>query len=197
MTMEKKNIDIWEEALRVLYLENSDDTVAEKELARIINGVPAVEMSLGQKAKLFERLSNIETVNTLGKVLAEKMEKSNWNPEQLAQNTSLPLPVIHRLLEDKMYTNNVPVMFMRNLLKQLNISFQEVESSIRKTFALLKEKTSTSGTAYEVNPAFRKGPHTSGMQNTGTLSKGDGRELYENKEALDKYLTRLNKLLMD
>lgn len=193
----EKNTDILDEALKVVYLESITDAAAESELSRITSMAPAVEMAAAQKEKLFERLSVIESVSTLGEVISNKLRELHLEPEQLSQSTSLPLPVVHNLLKDKIYTNNVPIMFFRNLLKQLNISFQQAEKSIQKTFELLQEKTAKASTGHRLNPAFRKGPHILGMTNTDVHAKGDGRELYENKEALNKYLTRLYQLLID
>lgn len=195
--MEKKKADILDEVLKMLYFQSVTDASAERELSRITNEFPTVEMSPVQKAKLFERLAAIDPANTLGEIISNRLKELHLEPEQLSRNTSLPLNVIHELMEDKIYTNNVPIMFFRNLLKRLAISFEEAEKSIRKTFALLQENISIPTSTNGVNPAFRKGPHILGVTNMDAHSKGDSRELYENKEALDKYLTRLNELLID
>ena len=195
--MEKKKADILDEVLKVLYLENVRDTSAERELSRITNEFPTVEMSPVQKAKLFERLSAIEPVNTLGEIISNRLKELHLEAEQLSHSTSLPLNVVHELIEDKIYTNNVPIMFFRNLLNRLGISFQQAEKSIRKTFAQLQENISIPTSTNGLNPAFRKGPHILGVTNVDAHTKGDSRELYENKEALEKYLTRLNELLID
>lgn len=194
--MDKKKADIIDETLKVFYLESQPDTLAEQELSRIKTMTPSVEMNAVQKAKLFERLSKLNPENTLGAVITSKLKELQLQPEQLSQNTLLPLPVVHDLLQDKIYANNVPIMFFRNLLKQLGISFQQAESAIRRTFTLLQEKTATTGATHGLNPAFRKGQHIVGI-NAENTSKGDHRELYENKEALDKYLSRLNELLIN
>ena len=195
--MEKKKADILDEVLKVLYLESLTDASAEKEVLRITSNIHTVEMSPVQKAKLFERLGAIEKVNTLGEMIAMKLQELHLEPLQLSQSTSLPLPVVHDLIEDKIYTNNVPIMFFRNLLKQLGISFQQAEKSIRKTFALLQENIASPSSANVLNPAFRKGSHILGGSNMDAHTKGDSKELYENKEALDKYLTGLNHLIND
>lgn len=195
--MEKKKADILDEVLKVLYLESVTDASAEQELSRITNEFTTVEMSPAQKAKLFERLSAIEPVNTLGEIISNRLKELHLEAEQLSHNTSLPLNVIRQLMEDKIYTNNVPIMFFQNLLKRLGISFEQAEKSIRKTFALLQENISIPASTDGLNPAFRKGPHILGVPNVDAYTKGDRRELYENKEALDKYLTRLNELLID
>lgn len=195
--MEKKKADILDEVLKVLYLESVTDASAERELSRITNEFPTAEMSPLQKAKLFERLSAIEPVNTLGEIISNRLKELHLEADQLSHSTSLPLNVVHDLMEDKIYTNNVPIMFFRNLLNRLGISFQQSEKSIRKTFALLQANISKPTSNNGLNPAFRKGPHILGVTNVDAHTKGDHRELYENKEALEKYLTRLNELLID
>lgn len=195
--MEKKKTDIIDEALKVFYLETATDTSAEIELMRIKSTVPSSEMSAIKKAELLERLSKIAGVGTLGEILTSKLKELKLQPEQLSQETLLPLPVVHQLLQDKIYTNNVPIMFFRNLLKQLGLSFQQAEVAIRKTFNLLQEETTIHNTTHGLNPAFRKGQHIIGVSTGANISKGDHRELYENKEALDKYLSRLNELLIN
>lgn len=87
-------------------------------------------------------------------------------------------------------------MLFKNLLSYLNISFSSAEKGIRKTFELLQAKLSPTLNSHSVHPAFRAGLFLSKSDyNAHFANLSDGKELYENKEALDKYLNRLNELL--
>lgn len=194
--MAKNNIDILDEALRVMYLQNStNDGPAQKNLATILSINYSLEMPEEKKAKLLSQLKSLSVAPTLGQVLQEKLKELNIQPDQLASTTSLPVRVMQDLLEDKIYTNNVPIVFFKNLLKKLNVSFAQAEKSIRKTFELLQSHTLAVESS-SFHPAYRKGLFTEREVSLPAIShRSDGKELYENKEALDNYLTRLEELL--
>lgn len=94
------------------------------------------------------------------------------------------------------FTNNVPVVLFTKLLSALNISFKAAEEAIYKTFNILQSQaTIQHSSSSGLNPAFRKGYHTSRESFSKNSPKTDGKELFENKEALEKYLTRLDELM--
>jgi hypothetical protein len=102
--------------------------------------------------------------------------------------------VIEALCNDAVYPNNVPIQALKKLVMELRLSFLLVKEAVLKTFSLLQQQAALkdlSGAA----PAFRKGHHLFRDGQAANRSDGDGNELFENKEALDKYLNRLGELM--
>jgi hypothetical protein len=194
--MEKNKIDILDETLRVWYLEKgASDQLAESHLTYIRSLQNTIEMPEQKKATLLSQLKALTASKTLGQVIGEKLEELQLQPAQLASSTSLPVRVIEDLIADKIYTNNVPIVFFKNLLAKLNVSFAQAEKSIRKTFELL-QSNALGVPAASFQPSFRKGLYTEKEASPAAAPvRSDGRELYENKEALENYLTRLSELL--
>ena len=118
------------------------------------------------------------------------------NEAVVAHESELPIEVIQDLKGDLVYTNNIPINLFRKLLSILNISFASAESAVRKTFEILQHQVSGRTNSYSgFNPTYRKGHLTSKEELLKNNSRSDGKELFENKEALDKYLLRLNELM--
>lgn len=193
--MEKNKIDILDEALRILYLEGSADDVKNLSRIQFIKGLP--QMPDARKELLLSKLKSLSAVPTLGQAISEKLQQLNMQPGQLAESSSLPVRVVNDLIEDNIYTNNVPIIFFKNLLKKINISFTQAEKSIRKTFELLQSKSINPQSLQTFQPAFRKGMFGGNEDGPTHFHRSDGKELYENKEALDNYLNRLSELLND
>ncbi len=196
--MENKKIDALDEALRIIYLEgDADDTLMEKKLSHILSVGNGAEMSENEKRRLFAKLGELNETLTLGQVIREKLQGLQMPSEQLSGSIALPAHVINDLIDDKIYTNNVPIVFFRDLLKKLNISFEQAEKSIRKTFELLQNSALGVPTAHTFRASFRRNLFPLDDTRSSPVHRSDGRELYENKEAMEKYLNRLGELLND
>jgi hypothetical protein len=194
--MESKRIDVLDESLRVLSFERTLNEIPGKELSLILSGNPAIEMPATRKAELLTKLGALMNAPSLGQILQQQLLASEITADQLAANINLPTQVVNDLLDDSIYTNNVPIVLLRNLLYNLGISFSTAEKGIRKTFELLQSKFSSDGSSYSLHPAFRSGMFMSKPDSILPYAKAtDGKELYENKEAIEKYLSRLSELL--
>lgn len=194
--MESKRVDVLDESLRILSFERALNEIPGKELSLILSGNPAIEMSATRKAKLLTKLGALVNAPSLGQILQQQLLTSEITADQLAANIKLPTQVVNDLLDDNIYTNNVPIVLFRNLLSYLSISFSTAERGIRKTFELLQSKFSSDSSSYGLHPAFRSGMFMSKPESMLPYAKvTDGKELYENKEAIDKYLSRLSELL--
>lgn len=192
------NIDITEEALRIVYLERSatvEEEVFNREIEYILSIGTSVEMAEDKKNQLLSRLGEIAFSMSFGQILDKNIRDLEISLEHLAQETKLPLAIINELIGDRIYTNNVPIVMIKNLLTKLRIGFSTAEKGIKKTFELLQNSiTEQAGAAHEI-PAFRKGIYLPKDVVSGAQLRNDGRELYENKESLDKYIGRLEQLL--
>ena len=191
-----KNIDSIDEALRIIYLESAkEDLDSEKEMEFILSEtVEAMDKTMYNQ--MIDRLTFLISEPSLGALLWQSMEAHTIDDEALSSHSNLPLTVINDLKSDKIYSNNIPITFLKRLLEKLNIPFKTAESAIRKTFEILQNQASFSSSGnWGFSPAFRKGIHTSREALVKSNARNSGRELYENKEALDKYLDRLSELM--
>lgn len=193
--MERKPIDITDELLRFIYLENGDDKIQAQQLSFILSDEVTVEMSAAQKEKLFHKLSAVHEAESLGQLIRKKMTEAGTAPENLSAGMALPLQVVQNLLEDKIYTNNIPVMLFRRLLGTLHISFNAAEKAIRRTFDLLQNSVTPQSASSSLYPAMRKNMSAMREDNLYVNVQSGAKELYENKEALDKYVNRLQELM--
>jgi len=192
------NIDITEEALRIVYLERSatlEEEVVNREMEYILSSGTTVEMPEDRKSQLLSRLGDIAFSMSFGQILDKNIRDLEISLEHLAQETKLPVNIIDELIGDRIYTNNVPIVMIKNLLTKLRIGFSTAEKGIKKTFELLQNSIAEQAGATHEIPAFRKGIYLPKDVASGAQLRSDGRELYENKESLDKYIGRLEQLL--
>jgi transcriptional regulator with XRE-family HTH domain len=193
----KQNIDPIDEMLRIYYLESSDlsETGNISEPLGYLNQLPnKAEMSERKKKRLFDHLlTQTAKSPSFGQLLYDYIQAKNYTPEKLASQVKLSQERIHGLLKDELSTNLIPVKRLKRLLKTLEISFDEVETAIWKTYEIVKESQSGAQKKGNYQVSFRKsfGKNTR-VKGTG---EADSRNLYQNEEALDKYLNRLKELL--
>ena len=188
------------EVLRLLSLESpkeSDDDSAAAGLALIMSQGEPVEMSGERRQKMVNQLVDVATNLSFGLLVKNEMELAQETTASLAGKTRLPEVVINQLLTDSLYTNNVPIMMLKDLLLYLHISFEAAEQSIRSTFRALKSRANDelfAGSGGTLVAAYRKGSFLSKSSVPGT-TQGNGKGLFENEEVMEKYLKRLKELI--
>ncbi len=191
-------IDALDEALRVIFLESAkdlDSVNAEKEMSQILSSTDVV-MTVEKRTLLLDKLQSIIVSLSFGQLLQQELNNMGINDEVAAEKSSLPISIIKELKDDVIYTNNVPIKLLKNLLSYLNISFKSIEESVRKTFEILHSQSAVKNSSFlGFSPAFRKGHYASRETLIRNSQTTDGKELFENKEALEKYLSRLNELM--
>lgn len=189
-------IDSLQEALRIIYLEGSKDATISSDKQMLFLQFSDRQMSDTKKELLLKKLKDVMCSPSFGQLLHQSIQQMDLSDLLIAEKVKLPVTVIKELKEDAIYTNNVPIFFLKNLLVLLNLSFSSVEQAIRKTFDGLQSQGSMRIETYSAfSPAFRKGHYSSRESITENRMKADGKELFENKEALDKYLARLDNLM--
>ncbi|MBL0200267.1 MAG: hypothetical protein IPP81_08840 [Chitinophagaceae bacterium] len=191
-------IDTLDEALRVIFLESAKETDAinpEQEMNQILSSVNFV-MSDAKKTLMLEKLNTVSTSLSFGQLLQKAIVDLSTTEAVIAEKSNLPFEIIENLKNDSIYTNNVPIKLFKNLVSFLNISFKAVEESVRKTFEILQSPAVAKSDSFSgFSPAFRKGYYASRESLTKNTPATDGKELFENKESLEKYLSRLNELM--
>lgn len=190
-----EKIDAIDEALRIVALEHAKDCQpadSEIEMARVLSA-DGPEMAPSRYELMIDRLFATTFQPSLGHVLADAIAETKSEESELAHRIRIPVTVLQDLLSDNIYTNNVPIVLFKNLLLALNISFENAKKGIEKTFSMLQGQTELAFGYSAASPAFRRrSQHTSFVP---ASSHVDGRELFENKEALGKYLKRLEELM--
>lgn len=191
------HIDMLDETLKIFFLESAktDETVLHQELSIILSNDQLVEMPDAMRLKLMSRLKDVLLQVSFGQLITEAIQKSNIKADNLAEQTGLPVPVLKELQADAVFTNNVPIVFLKKLLHSLNISYQVAEQAIRNTFELLQHRIPSSASFNGVTPAFKKGNLSSRESFIKNIPKTSGKELFQNEEALNRYLKRLNELM--
>jgi len=187
-----KNQDTIDKAIKLLYL--SDNELSSNHTDVIFNKEYKTKMSDKQKQRMLMQLKQKHvTAYTFGNVLTQAMETKNWNVQSLIDKVHVPLNVMENLLTDKIYANTVPVGFMKNILSILEIPFSEAASAIRKSFDSLKIQPS-----YDVagtRPLARKSNHRKTSSNIAQTGNSKTKVLFENEEALNKYLNHLEQIM--
>lgn len=191
------HIDMLDETLKIFFLESAktDETALHQELSVILSNDNPVEMPDAMRLKLMSRLKDVLLQVSFGQLITEALERNNIEADNLSELTGLPVPVLKELQADTVFTNNVPIVFLKKLLHSLNISYQAAEKAIRNTFELLQHRIPSAASFNGVTPAFKKGSLSSRESFIKNMPKTSGKELFQNEEALNRYLNRLNELM--
>jgi len=193
----QNNINTLDEALRILWLESSkeaDVLRSENEIRNILESDHSSEMSADEQSLMINKLTVLLSTPSFGHQLKAAIASSNIPIEVLSEKTSLAIEMIEDLKLDKIFTNNIPVVFLKTLLQQLNLSFKSVEQSIWKTYNVLKSGEFVSNNSIS-QPSFRRNQINSRDTYLKINSTTDGKELFENEQALTKYLSKLEEIM--
>jgi len=191
--------DILDEVLKLYFLESAyaGEMALHPELPSILEGEPVAIMPKTMRLKLMGGLKELLKQMSFGQLLTHAIADQKVSAVSLAEETGLPESVLAELRQDEVFANNVPIIFLKKLLKTLNISFQVADKAIRNTYELLQHRVFSVASYEAVTPAFKKGgslpSRESFIKNKPKTSTG--KELFQNKEALDRYLNRLDELM--
>lgn len=130
---------------------------------------PEPQMLEDKKQELLSRLNDTLQADSLGVLLSDTCNTKEINILHLSEISGIQESVLFDLLKDRIYTNSVPIILLKNMLIQLDISFRLAEPAILKTFKIMKAR---------------------GIPNHSPYS-----QLYENEDATLKYLKRLSELM--
>jgi hypothetical protein len=180
--------DILDETIRLLFLDEDNKLMSEN-LSFVLQGNYKTKMTISQKERMLMKLKQ-RTVPTFGQLLAQAVTNMNTTLAILAEKAKLPLDLLESLIADLVFANKVPVVLMKSLLRSLHLSFDVVQPSMLKSFQQLKEGKTNLESGFSFSPSYRKG--TQGQ--TSSLTKGSS-DVFENEEAMTKYLTRLKELM--
>jgi len=191
-----KQVDSFNEALRILWLENAnkaDLNSSEKELNFILSTQSETDIDKIKENLFIDKLYTKLNAPSLGQLILEALKSKSILDDNFIEQSKLPNEIIAALKEDSIFPNNIPVRLLKNIFNLLNISIEEAEQAIWRTYSIVKNKGSIYSLSSKLQPAFR---HKNPDKKTAfhANSQTDGRELFENEDALKKYVDRLKEL---
>jgi len=199
MKNEKVKIDPIDEALRLSTLPSEKESAPSSEgltLFHVLSSEYSVNLSEEKGKKMIDELYKKLAVDSFGQLITSTLKSSKKDINDLAVEAGIALSTIEQLQNDRVLVNTIPVMQFKNLLKILQIPFAKASESILKTLELLKNENRIS--AYSLGStkfAYRRKsvPVPSSVNAKNSLT--ESQILYQNEEALSKYLSRLEQLL--
>jgi hypothetical protein len=194
------NIDRFDEILRLIYLDQvkaMDPGQIQQELSKVL-GSKEVAMSPANEEVIMTRLAALMQQPSFGQLIQRTMKENNIEDKLLVEKTGMTPVLINELKSDAIYPNNVPIQLFKKLVMVLELSYTTVKAAVLKTFGQLKHQVGFNDvTAFGFVPAFRKGHEQISHGSVRKDSISDGNELFENEEALNKYLNRLEELMTE
>lgn len=100
----------------------------------IVNEMPKLKQELLFSKLVFEPIS-------LGSLFSSKLKLNNLSIDILASKLGVAPILISDLLTDKVIPNKVPVVIMKKILNDFQLTFHDIEQAINKTFELFKNQT--------------------------------------------------------
>lgn len=192
--MKNHIIDPIEEALKLIYLSASSLDSSE-ELNRITESKYPIEISSDNAKKMVSSLYEKLAVDSLGVLISKAIEDKKFNTAAIATESSLPVTTIEQLKADLILANSIPVISFKNLLKNLQIPIEKAHEAIIKTFHVLKSDLTLSPSAVSsMRLSYRRRNTKSSTDFMSKANKSENQFLFQNEEALNKYLNRLNEL---
>jgi hypothetical protein len=197
---DQNKIDSLDEALRILYLDMIEDYPSpqlSRDLSRLIS-IEKGPIASEKEEQLIKQLYSIMTEISFGQLFQQKIVEKGVNEAELAGATGLAADVINDLKNDTIYPNNIPIRLFKELIFVLQLPFASVKSAVLKTFNILKgEDSFDQSMPGGLVPTYRKGYSADVSELKRKDSVMGGKAHFENEEALNKYLTRLEELMTE
>jgi hypothetical protein len=192
-------INALNEALRILGLEDArkaDINLSAKEM-KLILSLPedALESPLEKRKELIDKLFESLSTPSFGELIATSMKEKKLTKGKLEKKTRLPDTVLKQLKSDAIFPSNVPIKLLRNLVDCLELTYATTEKAILRTFEMLCKDEWDHLKAAPLRVVARKNRDEAEDLFMNKEGEPDGRELYENRETLNKYLAQLKELM--
>ncbi|MDP4149342.1 MAG: hypothetical protein Q8937_04250 [Bacteroidota bacterium] len=189
------------EALRIMLLEEAreaDVDLSAKKMQLILS-LPddTLDMSKEKRQQIVDRLFKTASEPSLGELIRVSMKRTKFTESSLAKVTRVPATILRKLKSDSIVPNKVPVLLLRDILNRLQLSFDIAEKAVLKTFTMIQKTELDQLKASPVRAWARRPGEDKGKVLINKTEDTAGRELYENKESLIKYLSQLKHLMED
>lgn len=197
MKLENRNIRPFEDLLRAFMISGRiDATINNDREAELVFSRPYEGTLSGEKVEaLLSGVASSLARDTLGSLITSSLKEAGLGDEAVQSSTGLTPSLLDNIRNDMVFTNSIPVRSLVRLLKLLRISLDKANAAILTTF----DKLSTENRMFlsmqpKTQPVFRRSK--AGREGTGDMKRfrTDESYLYQNREALNIYTTRLAEL---
>lgn len=174
------NINKLDHAIKILIL---NDRIGLDMLQNFVDNQEIInEMPRYRQDLLFSKL--ISESQSLGSLFLKKLKLENVTADSLASKHGIPPNLITDLLTDKVVPSKVPVLIMKKILNDFQLTFQEIEQAMNKTFLMFMNQTNhTLSTTM-----YRKGSNGHFFQNETSSN-------VFSEEVRDRYVEELKHLM--
>lgn len=192
----RQKSDILDESIKLVWLES--ETIGERskeedDLHRVLSESYRTTMTYAQKERMQAKLLRKKSPS-FGELLQNALSSFAADLPTLASKTGLLPSQLDDLVRDSIPVNSVPVVFLKDLLRVLNIPFSMASEAILKTFDTIKERESQFNVGGVFSPSFKRNQREGNGLNTSSMM-GRSTELYDNEDAMHQYLERLKELM--
>jgi len=171
---------------------------SDKEAEFVFNYHYSFSLSDDKKEQLLSSLNESLSEDSLGTLIQKSLSGFSITNDELLEKTGMSVSLQQSILEDMVFPNSIPVKSLAKLLKYLSISIQKATKSIEKTYQILTlERKMFNFIPGEILPAFRQRYYSMEAYRDYNASEAKSSYLYQNREALDKYINRLEKLYLE
>lgn len=176
------NINKLDQAIKTLIMNDGVDFDTLQKFIdnqEIVNEMPKYKQDL-----LFSKL--ILDTQSLGSLLFTKLRLNNISADALAKQLGVAPNFITDLIADKVVPNKVPLLLMKRILNDFQLTFREVEKAMDKTFSMFLNQPNYVLTAAK----HRKGANGRFVQ-TETSSN------VCTEDVRDRYISELRQLMAE
>ena len=149
-----------------------------------------VQIDSNKRTKVLNRLIELAEKPTFGSLLSQIAVASVQN---VAKNVGISEDQLEKIYRDEILINRIPIARLKVFLETLQLKFEKAKEAIIRTSEILSTQSKAVSLDQKMGVAFRKKMSDS----TGSISWGSDfkSDLFDNKEALNKYLNKLNELM--
>lgn len=171
----------------------------DKEADFVFNDEYSYSFPDEKKQQFITSLNESLSKDSLGKLIQKSLSDHSLTSDELMEKTGISASLQQNMLEDMVFPNSIPVKSLARLLKFLGISIQNAIQSIKKTYQILiLEKKMLNTIPGEILPSFRHRSLPGEDYRRYSITEGKSSSyLYQNREALDKYISRLEELYFE
>jgi hypothetical protein len=175
------NTNKLDQALKTLILNNRVDfEILQKQIdnQEITNEMPKFKQGL-----LFSKL--ISEPQSLGSLFLIKLKLKHLTTDILASKLGVAPNLITDLLADKVVPSKVPVLIMKKILNDFQLTFQDIEQAMNETFSKFTNQT---------NHTLSVTMHRKGGNGHSFQKETSSHSIFT-EEIKDKYIAELKQLM--
>lgn len=181
-----KKYDIIDGVLLKRFMEKDDFDNAES----ILSNEYDVNIDQKKRLQVFEQLIALAEKPTFGFLLSQIETET---VQSVAKKAGISDEQLEKIYHDEVLINRIPITRLKVFLEALHLTYEKVRESIIRTSEILSTQSKAMTFDQKMGVAFRRKMSDS----IGTISWGSDfkSDLFDNNEALNKYLNKLDELM--